>query len=99
MAVDPENPQEVSLDCDGQHPMIMPGHTLASVTEKISDVTFLPVNKMPKQWWIGFTIAFCLMQADAHLAILNGIFSLVLAIIARPDFASLIAQTRQQLPR
>ena len=44
-------------------------------------------------------IAFCLMQADAHLAILNGIFSLVLAIIARPDFATLIAQTRQQLPR
>ena len=62
MAVDQENPKEVPLDCDGQHPMIMPGHTLASVTEKISDVTFLPVNKMPKQWWIGFTIAFCLMQ-------------------------------------
>jgi Ni/Fe-hydrogenase subunit HybB-like protein len=62
MAVDPENPQEVPLDCDGQHPMIMPGHTLASITEKISDVTFLPINKMPKQWWIGFTIAFSLMQ-------------------------------------
>jgi len=42
-------------------------------------------------------IAFCLMQADAHLAILNGIFSLVLAVIAKPDFAALIEQTRQQL--
>lgn len=42
-------------------------------------------------------IAFCLMQADAHLAILNGIYSLVLAVIAKPDFASLIDQTRQQL--
>ena len=42
-------------------------------------------------------IAFCLMQADAHLAILNGIFSLVLAVIAKPDFAALIDQTRQQL--
>lgn len=44
-------------------------------------------------------IAFCLMQADAHLAILNGIFSLVLAVIAKPDFAALIEQTRQQLQR
>jgi hypothetical protein len=44
-------------------------------------------------------IAFCLMQADAHLAILNGIYSLVLAVIAKPDFAALIKQTRQQLQR
>lgn len=42
-------------------------------------------------------IALCLMQADAQLAILNGIYSLVLAVIAKPDFASLIEQTRQQL--
>ncbi|MGJ3256784.1 MAG: hypothetical protein ACFE0K_10725 [Alcanivorax sp.] len=44
-------------------------------------------------------IAFCLMQADAHLAILNGIFSLILAIIAKPNFSALIEKTRQQLQR
>ncbi len=44
-------------------------------------------------------IAFCLMQADAHLAILNGIFSLILAIIAKPNFSALIEQTRKQLQR
>ena len=44
-------------------------------------------------------IAFCLMQADAHLAILNGVYSLVLAFITKPDFAALIEQTRQQLKR
>ena len=48
MAADPKNKIEVKRDCDGQHPMIGPGHTLASVTEKISDVTFLPFKKMPK---------------------------------------------------
>jgi len=58
---DPEL-KEVPRDCDGQHPMITPGHSLASVTEKISDVTFLPVKKMPKEWFIGFAIAFMLLQ-------------------------------------
>ena len=44
-------------------------------------------------------IVLCLMQADAHLAILNGVYSLVLAFITKPDFAALIEQTRQQLKR
>ena len=44
-------------------------------------------------------IALCLMQADAHLAIFNGIFSLILAIIAKPNFSTLIEQTRKQLQR
>ena len=42
-------------------------------------------------------IALCLMQADAPLALLNGVYSLVLAVIARPDFATLVADTRHQL--
>ncbi|MDF1638443.1 MULTISPECIES: hypothetical protein [Alcanivorax] len=44
-------------------------------------------------------IVLCLMQADGHLAILNGIFSLIMAIIAKPNFSALIEKTRQQLQR
>ena len=42
-------------------------------------------------------IALSLMQADALLALLNGIYTLVLAVIARPDFAALVDATRKQL--
>lgn len=42
-------------------------------------------------------IALSLMQADVLLALLNGIYTLVLAVIARPDFAALIDATRKQL--
>ncbi|EUC70730.1 MAG: hypothetical protein AOY29_08410 [Alcanivorax borkumensis] len=42
-------------------------------------------------------IALSLMQADALLALLNGVYTLVLAIIARPDFAALLDATRNQL--
>lgn len=42
-------------------------------------------------------IALSLMQADVLLALLNGVYTLVLAVIARPDFAALIDATRKQL--
>ncbi|WP_237440458.1 hypothetical protein [Alcanivorax sp. DP30] len=42
-------------------------------------------------------IALSLMQADAELALLNGIFTLVLAVVAKPDFAMLITDTAKQL--
>ncbi|MGB1466798.1 MAG: hypothetical protein ACPG8O_10525 [Alcanivorax nanhaiticus] len=44
-------------------------------------------------------VALSLMQADMQLAVLNGIYTLVLAIIAKPDFAELIKAVRQQLSR
>ena len=42
-------------------------------------------------------IALSLMQADLLLALLNGVYTLVLAVIARPDFAALVDATRKQL--
>lgn len=42
-------------------------------------------------------IAVSLMQADALLALLNGVYTLVLAVIARPDFAALVDATRKHL--
>ena len=42
-------------------------------------------------------IALSLMQADVLLALLNGVYTLVLAVIARPDFAALVDATRKQL--
>ena len=44
-------------------------------------------------------VALSLMQADMQLAVLNGVYTLVLAIIAKPDFAELIKAVRQQLSR
>ena len=42
-------------------------------------------------------VALSLMQADAELALLNGVYTLILGVIARPDFSSLIEATAKQL--
>lgn len=42
-------------------------------------------------------LALSLMQADAELALLNGVYSLILAVIVKPDFAVLITDTAKQL--
>lgn len=42
-------------------PIIAPGHTLASVTDKISDVVLS--GTQPKAWYVGFAIAFALLSA------------------------------------
>ena len=42
-------------------------------------------------------VALSLMQADFQLALLNGVYSLVLGIIAKPDFSGLLKQVKQQL--
>jgi Ni/Fe-hydrogenase subunit HybB-like protein len=41
-------------------PIIGPGQTYASVTDRISDISLNP--KTPKEWFIAFGIAFLLMQ-------------------------------------
>ncbi len=38
------------------------GHTYESVTRKISDIVFLPARKTPREFYIGFAIAFLLAQ-------------------------------------
>ena len=41
-------------------PVLKPGHTYASVTDKISSLVL--TSRTPRFWWIGFTIAFLLVQ-------------------------------------
>src|SRR5215467_5705023 len=48
-----ETPQEVSYN-----PVIQPGHTFGSVTEKISAIVL--TRKTGRGWMFGFFIAFCL---------------------------------------
>lgn len=44
-------------------------------------------------------VAMSLMQADMQLALLNGVYTLVLAVVAKPDFAALLPAVQQNLPR
>ena len=56
---------------DHRYEVIGPGHTSASITDKISEIVL--TRKTPKGWWIGFGISFLLMNllfvAVAHLLI------------------------------
>ena len=51
--------------------IIAPGHTSATVTEKISDVVFSPIEKTPKWifgiWAIGFALVMVLIMSIAKL--------------------------------
>ncbi|MBF5054894.1 hypothetical protein Y5W_00188 [Alcanivorax sp. 521-1] len=42
-------------------------------------------------------VAFSFLHADAALALLNGVYALVLAVIAKPDFVTLTRDTEQAL--
>ena len=48
------------LDERGRTPIIGPGHTFETVTDKISAVVL--TRKTPRGWWIGFGIAFTLLM-------------------------------------
>jgi molybdopterin-containing oxidoreductase family membrane subunit len=41
-------------------PILKPGHTFASVTDEISSIVL--TRRTPRFWWIGFTLAFLLVQ-------------------------------------
>lgn len=49
-------------DIERQHPIpvLKPGHTYASVTDEISSIVL--TSRTPRFWWIGFGIAFLLLQ-------------------------------------
>ena len=46
----------------GPDKIIGPGYDFGKVTDKIANVPLLPLRKTPRQFFIGITIAFCLMQ-------------------------------------
>src|SRR5262245_29195495 len=43
---------------DGVPPVMVPGYTFRSVSEKISSITL--TRRTPRAWWFGFAIAFAL---------------------------------------
>jgi Ni/Fe-hydrogenase subunit HybB-like protein len=62
--VQPDNPEEKLLESDvqvidpGPNSVLAPGHSYASVTDKISGVVYLSFKAAPKNWMIGAIIAF-----------------------------------------
>src|SRR6476659_5690959 len=48
------------LEAPARYPVLEPGHTPRSVTEKISSVVL--TRKTPRGWFIGFGIAFSLVM-------------------------------------
>ncbi|MGA8027059.1 MAG: NrfD/PsrC family molybdoenzyme membrane anchor subunit [Bryobacteraceae bacterium] len=63
-----ENPEEKLLESDvqvidpGPGSVLGPGHTYATVTDKISGVVYLPWKKSPKKWMIGAFISFLIVN-------------------------------------
>jgi molybdopterin-containing oxidoreductase family membrane subunit len=57
---------EVLSPGDGAPPIIGPGHTFASITDKISAITLS--RRTPRGWWLGFAITFALVVV-LHYAI------------------------------
>jgi Ni/Fe-hydrogenase subunit HybB-like protein len=58
----PEPFKDEDLDIDGLPPLVHPDHDLGTISDKIGDIPVMPINKMPKQWFKGFAIAFCILQ-------------------------------------
>lgn len=48
------------MDRQNRLPVLEPGHTFASVTDKISSIVL--TTRTPRFWWIGFTISFFLVM-------------------------------------
>ncbi len=46
----------------GLHSVLAPGHTYDTVTDKITNVVYLPWKKLPKGWYVGLALAFLLFN-------------------------------------
>ncbi len=62
--LDPEVPEKglVKEDPYDVGPVIGPGHTFRSVTDKISNINLMPLRRTPKGWFLGFAIGFALLN-------------------------------------
>ena len=47
---------ETAIGPDGKPPLIGPGHTIATVTDKISAMVL--TQPTPRAWWVGFAVGF-----------------------------------------
>jgi len=57
--VSPESPEIAERAPSGPPPVIEPGHTFASITDKIS--TIVLTRRTPRGWFIGFAVSFAVM--------------------------------------
>ena len=66
-------PLNKSAEIDAAHPVIEPGHTFASVTDKISAIVL--TQRTPRFWYVGFGLSFSLVLvllfATAYLLIMG----------------------------
>jgi Ni/Fe-hydrogenase subunit HybB-like protein len=59
---DTDKPQQRARDPYDAGPVIGPGHTFRSVTDKVADIPATPLMRTPKGWFIGFAIGFLLLN-------------------------------------
>ncbi len=68
------NPERPNAPHIAEHPVLVPGYTYATVTDKISAIVL--TKKVPKTWIIGFAIAFLIMMIMFYavgLAVVAGV--------------------------
>src|ERR1044071_8518284 len=68
---------------DIEHPVIGPGHTYASITDKISAIVLSPAA--PRIWYVGFGISFLLVlllfyEIAMLIAIGVGLFGIMIPV-------------------
>ncbi|AFT72583.1 hypothetical protein B5T_04323 [Alloalcanivorax dieselolei B5] len=71
------------------------GQELAALKAQAGAFSFLGVMDLVSVLVIVLSLA----HADAVLALINGVFSLILALVAKPDFAALINDVATELRR
>src|SRR5881628_2309048 len=81
MALEP--PPEESAEAQDSLPLIEPGHTFASITDKISAIVL--TSRTPRFWYIGFGISFILVmllfyQIARLIAIGVGLFGIMIPV-------------------
>ncbi|MEX2169013.1 MAG: NrfD/PsrC family molybdoenzyme membrane anchor subunit [Pirellulales bacterium] len=53
-------PSQTIIEPDDSTPVVAPGHTPGSVTDKISEIVL--TRGTSRGWWLGFAVAFCLVM-------------------------------------
>jgi Ni/Fe-hydrogenase subunit HybB-like protein len=78
-----ESEAKRTVEIEAPHPVIEPGHTFASVTDKISAIVL--THKTPRFWYLGFGLSFLLLMLllysiAAVLTIGVGLFGIMIPV-------------------
>src|SRR5213594_1449834 len=81
MALEP--PPEESAEAQDSLPLIEPGHTFASITDKISSIVL--TQRTPRFWYVGFGLSFILVLVllyciAALVAVGVGLFGIMIPV-------------------